>query len=397
MPITTEKPLPAKAIIALPQWRFAGIPLANYADAIFDFVLAIAFMRGILWPTAVGVDGIQFLGLLVAMEFFVIHSSWFVGMVMFADASRAARVVRILGVSLFYFIFAAAMALGFHKWYPVMALAGLTLNRILFVLLRDPRTMKPVDKQEMNDNWIFDLSSYLLTMLLGCVLAGQLVGTLWDSKIYSDYFVLHGNVEGTLDVPLIAGFFYFAAHGIRDLFFTGDLGTPRYQKSVTEVPGNDSRWDIHLGLWYLVWRQIGIFLGITAFATLMGVWFGILAILFVVIITILVACTQMVSIRYLQRATRIMNSMPEQVIMKVVNDPQESNTIRKIRLMTPGKAGQSDRILAIEAVKRYNVIPPGTDEVMAEVYAPTNRNDPTVIRIGQRYLCTCLPSSSRSE
>jgi hypothetical protein len=174
MTTTTRKQTEGRPIISLPDIRIAGIPLASILDAAPDCILAVTFARAAWQPEVVGSKSLQWLCVTLMMEFFILHSSAFVGFIMIADSPRAKRIVSLLGLSLFYFVFAGVMAYGFHSWYPIGILAGLTVNRTLFILLRNPATMTPLEKSEITSVWVFSGVSYILSMLVGVIIAGVL-------------------------------------------------------------------------------------------------------------------------------------------------------------------------------------------------------------------------------
>lgn len=106
-----------KLLAALPDFLLAGSALLTWID-----------------PAIPGVTKVSYFLLLVLLEFIVIHSAAFMGVVAFGNAPRIGRLLAILGLGLFYTIFVGAFALAFHATWPVWAFWALVANRMAGVL-----------------------------------------------------------------------------------------------------------------------------------------------------------------------------------------------------------------------------------------------------------------------
>lgn len=108
----------AGLITALPDFGFAGVFLVTW-----------------IRPSTFGPFMVKWLLVVMLVEFIIIHSAAFMGVVGFAAGTRAVRSLRIAGLGAFYTLFAGAMSWVFRSWFPITAFWGQTLNRLLGVIL----------------------------------------------------------------------------------------------------------------------------------------------------------------------------------------------------------------------------------------------------------------------
>lgn len=109
--------------------------LGGALSALPDFGLAATFLVTWIAPHALGARMVFDLTLVMLLEFIVVHSSAFMGNVLVGDLNRRKKTAAVLGLGAFYSLFVAGFSLGFHTWWPMLAFWGLTLNRLLSVLL----------------------------------------------------------------------------------------------------------------------------------------------------------------------------------------------------------------------------------------------------------------------
>ena len=103
-------------------------------NALPDFLTAGAFLVTWIAPATFGLGTVKRLEQLMLVEFIVIHTAAFTGTVLLASAGKAWRVAGILGVAAFYGV-AGTMGVVLRETWPAVAFTGLTLNRLLGVLL----------------------------------------------------------------------------------------------------------------------------------------------------------------------------------------------------------------------------------------------------------------------
>jgi hypothetical protein len=103
-------------------------------NAIPDFLTAGAFLVTWIAPATFGLGTVKRLEQLMLVEFIVIHTAAFTGTVLLASAGKVWRVAAIIGVAAFYGV-PSTMGLVIHETWPAVAFTGLSLNRLLGVLL----------------------------------------------------------------------------------------------------------------------------------------------------------------------------------------------------------------------------------------------------------------------
>jgi hypothetical protein len=111
---------PSAVVSALPDFALAGVCLVTW-----------------IRPEAFGERMAGWILLMMLVEFIVIHSAAFMGVVIFSESRRAKKVLHILGLALFYSAFAGAFAAAFDSMWPLLTFWGLTLNRLVQALITD--------------------------------------------------------------------------------------------------------------------------------------------------------------------------------------------------------------------------------------------------------------------
>jgi hypothetical protein len=111
------------------------LPRPAVVAAIPDLALGLVFLAAWIAPRALQQNLIGQLIVVMLMEFIIIHSSAFMGLAMFKPGPRRARVMSVLGLGAFYTLFVVGFALAFQTIWPLVSFWGLTLNRLLSVIL----------------------------------------------------------------------------------------------------------------------------------------------------------------------------------------------------------------------------------------------------------------------
>lgn len=134
------------------------------ANAIFtalpDFVLGVTFLATWIAPERMRDGIVGYLLLTILLEFIIVHSSAFMGTVAIAKTDRRRKVVGILGLGVFYSLFAAGFALSFSTWWPFVAFWMLTANRLLGVILH--RAPEGEEEMYIRTSWAAGAVFYLL-------------------------------------------------------------------------------------------------------------------------------------------------------------------------------------------------------------------------------------------
>jgi len=357
----------------IPEIKIAGLPLAGILSAIPDFGLAYVMVAAIAgWGIARGQD-LDWPHALMMTEFLTMHAGGFFALVMTTEAMRWQRALLAFGLGAVYLAFAAGYSWLFHSWYPFLMVGGLGLNRLLFVLLRNPGSMTALEKHEITTAWRFTGSSYILSFFAGFGLAGGLR--------------MHG-----ADFLLYAGALHFTACGIYELFFARELGRPAYETNSAAHPANGEVWGINVNLWHLVWRRVlgyGFTLG---GLTVFGIFVPIIMWFFMAIFALLFVFMLYQCVRWLRYCSMLMRRPPQRLRLRVLTAEDESLSVTSVSLYRPGEEQPLVASLEVEPLRRRRFLAPGQYEVDADVFSDFRENTPTIIRVGRAHLCSHIPT-----
>lgn len=133
---------------------------AGLLSALPDFGFAGVFLITWIRPSTFGPFMVKWLLVVMLVEFIIIHSAAFMGVVGFAAGTRAVRGLRIVGLGAFYTLFAGAMSWVFRSWFPITAFWGQTLNRLLGAMLGQGQDVG--QKAVVMAGWAASTAFYLL-------------------------------------------------------------------------------------------------------------------------------------------------------------------------------------------------------------------------------------------
>jgi len=149
------------------------------------------------------------------MEFIIIHSSAFMGTVILSTAPRRKRGIGVIGLGLFYTLFVGGFCLAFHVVWPLVAFGSLTANRLSGLLLIGQATDE--ERLAMQRGWAACAICYLVFV------GATVILPVPRFALTPDYVAGQHLTGGGLwiDQPhraLAAGFLYFTAVGVSELF-----------------------------------------------------------------------------------------------------------------------------------------------------------------------------------
>lgn len=206
----------------------AGITYRGLLAALPDFAIAGAFLYTWNDPFALGETAARYFMLTMLLEFIIVHSSGFMGSIVLARQDARRRMWMIIGLSLFYTLFVGGFALGFGTWWPVWAFWGLTLNRLLSILIGDVPEGR--ERQYVRAGWALSVMYYLGGVFATVFLPVPELG-------------MTSSVRASLDLPggglwvdepyrvMAFGVLYFGLAGLGEL-----LGWGRSRKFLKGVP-----------------------------------------------------------------------------------------------------------------------------------------------------------------
>ena len=153
--------------------------IGRIAAANADTLTALAYLITWLFPFAWGKDAVRYMMLVMLVEFLVVHSGGFLGMVVFDESkARLRKTLLLLGFGAFYLLFAGAFALAFESWLPILTFAWLLAAKFAMVWLR------PVAKSDERDRqmafWGLSVAAYLAAVFAGVMLPLPRLGLSGD-------------------------------------------------------------------------------------------------------------------------------------------------------------------------------------------------------------------------
>lgn len=179
--------------------------------------LALGAMFVVTWavPDALGRRMVAYLMGVMLLEFVIIHSSGFMGVVWLGDKTRTERVLTLLGIATFYSVFAGGLALVFESWWPFIGFWGLTANKLLGVLVgRSPREM---ELDLLQHGWGGALALYVLAVTVTILAPLPALGVTRD--VLSSQRLPGAGLPWT-DEPqrvIAAGYLYFTALALSEM------------------------------------------------------------------------------------------------------------------------------------------------------------------------------------
>lgn len=138
--------------------------LGAVASALPDFLAAATFLVTWFAPTTFGDRMVSHLVLVMLLEFLVVHSAGFMGIIVYGEGARTTKLAMLGGLTFVYLLFAAAFGISFGTWWPVQALVVLTLNRCTPLFLGP----LPADTHAQNDRVAVGWAVGVVCYLFGC-------------------------------------------------------------------------------------------------------------------------------------------------------------------------------------------------------------------------------------
>jgi hypothetical protein len=165
-------------------------------------------------PQTLGEKPLRYLLLVMLIEFVIVHSSAFLGIVMYSDLLPGKKTLVVVGVGAFYTLFVGGFAMAFGEWWPVSAFWGLIVNRLANVLLGNVPEGR--ERELVMASWAVSAAAYVGCVFIASFLPLPRLGLTLDVVAGQD---LPG--KGLwIDQPyrpVAAGFLYFAIQGVWNL------------------------------------------------------------------------------------------------------------------------------------------------------------------------------------
>jgi hypothetical protein len=177
------------------------------------FASALYFVAWIS-PSSLSAELLRSLVLAMLVEFLVLHSTAFLTAFTAARVASPTRTaLAILGLGIFYMLFAGAFALAFHSWMPVYVIGWLVGSRLV-TLVVDPRG----DDEGGRQMGLWALGT-LLYLLLAFATAIPPIPAFGVDSATVERMHLPGSGEWISEPqrPIAMGAFYFGLLGLAEL------------------------------------------------------------------------------------------------------------------------------------------------------------------------------------
>ncbi len=191
------------------------LTLVGALSAIPDFGLALVFLVTWISPYAFAEKTVANLVLVVLMEFLIIHSSGFMGYVLFREAGKWRKTVQTIGLAFLYTVFVAAFSFSFGEWWPLWAFWGMTLNRLLGILLGQAPTGQ--EKALVQKSWVVGALMYFFFVFSTVLVPLPALGVTVE-VVTRQGFTMTGLWVEDPETALALGFLYYASVGLSEMF-----------------------------------------------------------------------------------------------------------------------------------------------------------------------------------
>jgi hypothetical protein len=191
------------------------LPFPHVFSSLPDFAMGLAFLATWIDPYSLGNDMPQYLLLVMLMEFIIIHSAGFMGVIIYGEGDRKRRILFVIGLGFFYSLFVVGFALAFGEWWPLWAFWILIFNRLMSGLFEGDNS--ETKKKFVMGMWAVGVFCYLVGVFATTLLPVPELGI--TPQVISGMNLSGGGVW--IDEPyrvLAFGFFYFTAVGLFEFF-----------------------------------------------------------------------------------------------------------------------------------------------------------------------------------
>jgi len=194
---------------SIPIWMKSGLTAGP------DLIMGLAFLATWIEPTALGEDMQIYFFMIMLLEFITIHSAAFMGWAIFVGTSKLMKVLRVIGLGLFYSLFVWAFASANNELWALGAFWLLVLNRIMAVLFGDGNSAS--FQMALVANWGIGVFCYVMVIMIALFLPIPKFG--WTNEYVQQLTMPRAGLcfEDTQSM-LATGFLYFSAVGIVELY-----------------------------------------------------------------------------------------------------------------------------------------------------------------------------------
>lgn len=179
-----------------------------------DAVLCAAYLLTWFYPTALGPRVLAFLVMVALLEFVVMHSAPFSGLVALSALRRSIKVLALGGLGALYMLFAWSFSASFGTMWGAVSFFGLMLNRVLGVLIGQvPRGEQTTFMGAM---WVICGVTYLFGIAFAAMAPIPRFG-ITDAVIESQHFTVGGLLTEQPHRTMAFGALYFGVVALWEL------------------------------------------------------------------------------------------------------------------------------------------------------------------------------------
>ena len=179
------------------------------------FFLAWLFLRTWIHPLHKSERMVRYLMYVMVLEFFIVHSTFFFGSIALGHMSMMGKSLSLIGIGLFYSVFAGGISLAHKSWWPFLSFWGLTLTKLYSYLYTPVMAGEAV---AIKSSWAFMLVAYLVGCFLTLFLPVPRLG-ITQEVVERQQFKATGTWAEYPHKAIAFGFIYFAALGIFELIW----------------------------------------------------------------------------------------------------------------------------------------------------------------------------------
>lgn len=181
-----------------------------------DITIAGMFLLGWILPRHLSAETFWGLQTLFILEFFTIHSAGVMSPMVLGPGRRVTRILGIIVLSSVFTIFVGVFSYATGTIWPLVGFWGLTGRRIVSVVIGAYRT--ETDRRIVLEDWTVSAGCYVICVVLTLFIPLPRLGM---SREVIERITKPGSGGIWVEQPyrlLCAGFLYFAALGVWDLF-----------------------------------------------------------------------------------------------------------------------------------------------------------------------------------
>ena len=197
------------------QSLWDSVTTASLTAAAPDLGFGLVCLATWFWADRMPPWMLDYILLVMLLEFIVVHSSALLGSMAYSDDPRKKRVGALLGLGGMYSIFVLGFCLAFKTLWPILSFWGQTFNRLMGPMLGADLSGR--QRAYVHGMWAISAGLYFVGAFVCSLVPWPRLGVTYE-------IVAAANLSGSglwIDEPwrpVVFGFFYFTGVGLFELF-----------------------------------------------------------------------------------------------------------------------------------------------------------------------------------